>query len=85
MLSGIFTRGHKQSFDNEPLTAALRKYTEASEKYSSLSKNGAISKPHFDKSEIKPNKDIAKKSTWGKTEIEERQSDLAKKALEIWK
>ena len=41
-------------------------------------------KGFFAKSEIIPNKDIATHSSWGKDEIEKRQTQLAKYALEIW-
>ena len=41
-------------------------------------------KGFFAKSEIIPNKDIATHASWGKDEIEKRQIQLAKYALEIW-
>ncbi len=41
-------------------------------------------KNFFAQSAIRPNEDIAIQSCWGKKEIESRQAQLAKYALEIW-
>ena len=41
-------------------------------------------KVFFAQSEIKPNQEIAKQTAWGKTEIENRQKQLAEYALNIW-
>ena len=41
-------------------------------------------KVYFEKSEIKPNNEIASNDIWGKEEIEKRQAQLAKYALKMW-
>lgn len=45
----------------------------------------AIKKDYFEKSQIRPNEEIAKKTCWGRSEIEERQVVLAGYALKLWK
>ena len=54
--------------------------------------NGSASNELFDEkklyyreSKIEPNKQLAENCKWGKEEIENRQKQLARYALEIWK